>query len=105
MSTQYKVVLVFNLKAGAADEELRRSSEPTSFPSRLATQPGFLSLELVRVSEERTLSIQTWESEASWWRALEAVKAAEGQSERESLLVSREFYGGPVMARRGAVVS
>ena len=98
----YKVVLVLNLKPDAADEELRRSSQPDSFPSRLAAQPGFLALELVRASAERTLSIQTWRSEADWWAALQAVKAQDSSPGQETILVSRDFFGGPVVAQRTA---
>lgn len=99
----YKVVLVFNLKPGAADEELQRSVSPDGFPSRLAAQPGFVSLELVRAGADRTLSIQTWRSEADWWSALSAVKSQESAGPaREDILVSRDFFGGPVVVQRSA---
>lgn len=98
----YKVVLVFNLKPGAADEELRRSAQPDSFPSRLAAQPGFVSLELVRVAADRTLSIQSWRSEADWWNALQVVKGQDASAAGENILVSRDFFGGPVVAQRSA---
>lgn len=96
----YKVILTFNLKQNQADEELRRSNEPTSFPNMLAKQPGFIGLELVRVDGSKTLSIQTWENEQSWWHALEAVKQAQAnmpdKQQRESILESRDFVAGQV---------
>lgn len=98
----FKVVLVFNLEPGTAEEELRRSAEPDSFPSRLAAQPGFIGMELVKVADDRTMSIQTWQSPSDWWSALEQVKQmpAPPADERPNILVSRDFYAGPVMASR-----
>ena len=97
----YKVVLVFDLKPGSADEELRRSVEPTSFPALLSQQPGFVELELVKVSPDRTLSIQTWQSEPAFFAALEAVKRARDAAPvREDILVSRQFFAGTLVARR-----
>ena len=98
----FKVVLIFNLKPGCADEELRRSSRDDSFPSRLARQPGFVEMDLVKVNEERTMSIQTWRSASDWWGALNSVKAepAKEQLETETILVSRDFFAGEIIARR-----
>ena len=101
-NARYKVVLVFNLKPGSADVELQRSGQPDSFPSRLAAQPGFLSLELVRASADRTLSIQTWRSERDWWAALQAVKGQQAAEAQDNILVSRDFFGGPVVAEHRA---
>lgn len=103
MNTQnvYKVVLVFHLEKGKAEEELRRSKEPQSFPSLLSQQPGFLSLELVKIDDDNTMSVQTWQSDKDWWKALETVKqlsAAAPPSARENILVKREFFGGYVQA-------
>jgi heme-degrading monooxygenase HmoA len=95
----YKVVLIFNLTKGSADEELRRSQEENSFPDLLSKQPGFVQMELVKVNDEKTLSIQTWKTEKYWWQALETVKqqqAATGTQSRENILVSREFLNGSV---------
>jgi hypothetical protein len=94
----YKVVLVFNLTTGSADEELRRSNEATSFPNMLAKQKGFVEMELVKINEEKTMSIQTWASEKDWCTALETVKnileKSGLNSTRENILVSREFLNG-----------
>jgi heme-degrading monooxygenase HmoA len=79
LSDTYKVILIFNLKKGQADEELKRSKETDSFPNMLAGQPGFVSLELVRVDESKTMSVQTWKTEQDWWRGLEAVKPAQAK--------------------------
>jgi len=96
----YKVILTFNLKDSQADEELKRSNEKDSFPNMLARQPGFVELELVRVSDGKTLSIQTWETEQDWWQALESVKQAQEKmpekQQRRSILESRDFVGGHV---------
>jgi heme-degrading monooxygenase HmoA len=94
----YKVVLVFNLTRGSADEELRRSKEETSFPNLLARQAGFIEMELVKINEEKTMSIQTWATEKDWWTALETVKNNHENfvtnNSRENILVSREFLNG-----------
>ena len=100
----YKVVLVFNLTKGSADEELRRSNEKASFPNMLAKQQGFIEMELVKITEEKTMSIQTWETEKDWWTALETVKnipEKSGQhSTRENILVSREFLNGYIKVHK-----
>jgi heme-degrading monooxygenase HmoA len=94
----YKVVLVFNLTKSSADEEHKRSKEETSFPNLLARQPGFIEMELVKINEEKTMSIQTWATEKDWWKALETVKNnrenADTDNSRENILVSREFLNG-----------
>jgi heme-degrading monooxygenase HmoA len=96
----YKVVLIFNLTTGSADEEMNRSNEESSFPNLLAKQPGFIEMELVKVNEEKTMSIQTWATQKDWWMALESVKNSREvggtNDSRENILVSREFLGGPI---------
>src|ERR1700756_492456 len=99
---KFKVVLTFNLKPGAADEELRRSRQSFSFPNMLARQPGCERIELIKVNDDRTLSVQTWTSQRDWWTALEAVKSLReaGNIEDESteeILESRDYVGGPIM--------
>ena len=100
----YKVILVFNLTKGSADEELKRSQEETSFPNMLAKRHGFIEMELVKINEEKTMSVQTWETEKDWWAALETVKNIRehsGQdSTRENILVSREFLNGHINVHR-----
>lgn len=94
----YKVVLVFHLKDGAADEELRRSAEPESFPRRLARQPGLVAIELIKLDDARTMSVQTWRSAKDWWTALDAVRGMPPSApQREDILISRDFYGGEVI--------
>ncbi len=97
----YKVVLVFDLKPGTAEEELRRSREAGSFPRRLSAQPGFMEMELVKVSDERTMSVQTWSAAEDWWAALETVKAEADRTpddgKHETILVSREFFAGSLV--------
>lgn len=101
-SDKYKVVLVFNLTKGSADEELRRSHEADSFPNLLAKQPGFITMELVKINEEKTMSVQTWQSERDWWTALETVKNMRQklnvEASRENILVSRDFLNGYIRA-------
>jgi len=105
-TTNYKVVLVFNLTKGSADEELRRSKEAHSFPSLLANQQGFIDMELVKINDEKTMSVQTWATEKDWWTALETVKNTreklEVESSRENILVSREFLNGYVRLSKSA---
>jgi heme-degrading monooxygenase HmoA len=95
----YKVILIFTLAKGMADEELRRSNEPESFPSILAKQEGFVSLELVKIDDDKTMSVQTWQSPQHWWKALEAAKSvnAANNPARPNILVSRDFFGGTVV--------
>jgi len=97
----YKVVLVFDLEDRMADEELRRSKEPDSFPNILARQPGFEGMELVKISDSRTMSVQSWTSPEAWWAALEQTKAEANTADRTSrpdIVVSREFYAGTIEA-------
>lgn len=96
---KFKVVLTFHLKPGAADEELRRSSHEQSFPNLLARQPGCERIELVKVSDDQTLSVQTWSSQQAWWTALEAVKALREQDAEsvDEILESREYVGGTLV--------
>jgi heme-degrading monooxygenase HmoA len=97
----YKVILTFNLKDSQANEEIKRSNEKDSFPNMLARQPGFVELELVKVNDSKTMSIQTWETEQDWWRALEAVKQAQEtmpeKQQRQSILESRDFVAGHIV--------
>ncbi len=97
-SNLYKVVLVFNLTKGSADEEIHRSKEENSFPSMLTKQPGFLELELIKINDEKTISIQTWGTEKHWWTALEIVKNQQEKLAkditRENILISRDFLNG-----------
>lgn len=101
---RFKVVLIFHLEPGQADEELRRSLETGSFPNRLARQPGFVEMQLVKVSDDQTMSIQTWEAPQDWWKALEAVQADGGGStseNRPNILVSRDFHAGAIVRQLG----
>lgn len=97
----YKVVLVFDLEDGMADEELRRSEEPDSFPNMLARQPGFEGMELVKINHSRTMSVQSWTTTEAWWAALEQTKAdakTPDRAARPDIVVSREFYAGTIEA-------
>jgi heme-degrading monooxygenase HmoA len=97
-SDLYKVVLVFNLQDGKADEELKRSKEENSFPDLLSKQPGFVELELIKINDQKTMSIQTWETENDWWMALETARKinenARNNSAGENILISRGFLNG-----------
>lgn len=103
---QFKVVLIFHLEPGQADEELRRSQEESSFPQDLARQPGFVEMQLVKIDENQTMSIQTWATSQDWWAALDAVRrdSADGSAaeDRPSILVSRDFHAGPVVHQLAA---
>lgn len=95
----YKVVLTFHLAEGMADEELRRSEEPGSFPNMLAQQHGCIDITLVKVDDGKTMSIQTWEKQADWWAALKVVQDIREKSatpDNASILVSRDFVAGEV---------
>ncbi len=100
----FKVVMVFNLTEGSADEELRRANEPAGFASMLARQAGFIDMDLVKINADKTMSIQTWASEGHWWSALEIVKNIREKSGKDSarpnILVSREFLHGYVSVHK-----
>ncbi|MCB9674799.1 MAG: antibiotic biosynthesis monooxygenase [Alphaproteobacteria bacterium] len=98
----YRVVLVFRLTPGAADEELRRSRTPGSFPDRLAQQPGFLGMELVKLDADRTMSVQAWASGAAWWAALAAVREQGAGAGGPTILEERVLYAGEVVHHRAA---
>ncbi|MCB9672974.1 MAG: antibiotic biosynthesis monooxygenase, partial [Alphaproteobacteria bacterium] len=93
------VVLVFQLQPGTADEELRRSQEPGSFPDVLSRQPGFLEMDLVRLDDQRTMSVQAWSSQAAWWAALQAAREGTAARDQPTILVERSFFGGDVVHR------
>lgn len=95
----YKVILTFHLKEGMADEEIRRSGKPGSFPDLLAQQPGCMDIALVKVDDSTTMSIQTWAKQMDWWAALKAVQELRANSEgakADNILVSRDFMAGDV---------
>jgi hypothetical protein len=97
----YRVVLIFKLQPGTADEEINRSRAEGSFPAKLARQPGFVSMDLVKISDDKTMAVQGWASAEAWWAALSAVKATGGSDNSgPNILIEREFYAGPVLARR-----
>ena len=97
-TTPYKVVAVFELRPGTADEEIRRSLEVGGTPTRLAAQAGFISAEVVRIDDDHTMSVQTWESPEACWAALQVVQSQpDPRWPQESILVSREFHAGAVV--------
>lgn len=97
-ATPYKVVAIFELSPGTADEEVRRSLEVDGTPRRLAGQPGFISAEVVRIDDDHTMSVQTWESPEACWAALQVVQSQpDPRGPQESILVSREFHAGLVL--------
>lgn len=59
-------------------------------------------MELVKINEEKTMSVQNWETEKDWWTALETVKNIREklavESKRENILLSREFLNGHITA-------
>lgn len=102
-NNKYKVVLIFDLIKNSANEELKRSKEEHSFPMLLRNQKGFIEMELVKINEEKTMSIQTWKSEADWWNALNIVKEMREnlkiEEGRENILVNREFLTGTIQMK------
>lgn len=88
-----------------ADEELSRSEEPGSFPDLLAQQPGFTGMELVKISENRTMSVQSWTTPEAWWAGLERAKNEANTPDRDArpdIVVSPAFYAGTIEAMKEA---
>lgn len=95
----YRVINVFKLKPGAADQEIERCHDRESMLNRLKVEPGFISYEVVKLSEDSIATIQAWVSAAMFGRAIAKVSAAHANSAggRESLAVSREGFSGNVV--------
>lgn len=56
-------------------------------------------MELVKISDSRTMSVQPWTTPESWWAALEQTKAETNtpdRAARPNIVVSREFYAGTI---------
>jgi hypothetical protein len=95
----YKIVNIFKLVPGKADEEVERVRDSQSMLNLLKAHPGFISYEVVKLGEDSTMTIQSWHSRAHFGQAIGKVNAAREAlvAGRENLLVSRESFSGEVV--------
>ena|ERR1700758_5473140 len=96
---KFKLVTVFTLHTGKADEEIERCKSPDSLSNILKTFPGFISYELVKVNEESTMAIQTWETKKHFAEAMPkaiGIQSAKIKG-RDNLVISHQSYSGEVV--------
>ena len=96
---KFKMIAVFTLHPGKANEEIERCKSESSLLNTLKTFPGFISYEVIKISEESTMTIQTWETKKHFSEAIP--KAMGMQSEknkgRENLVISHQGYAGEIV--------
>src|ERR1700751_554471 len=96
---KFKIVAVFDLHEGKAYEEIERCKSSDSLLNILKNFPGFISYEVVKISENSTMTIQTWETKKHFAEAMP--KATGIQTEkikrRENLVISHQAYAGEIM--------
>lgn len=93
----YKVVATFELQPNKADEEISRIDRDESLLNLLREQPGFQSYEVVKTAEDSTMTLQTWESEDTFQKAMETVQANRAPQDRENIVIDRDWYAGEVV--------
>jgi heme-degrading monooxygenase HmoA len=95
----YKVVSVFKLKPGMAEEELQRCKSADSMLNILKTMPGFINYEVVKLNEDSTLTIQTWQAKEFVGPAMQKAMQARASmvQDREDILLSRGSFAGELI--------
>ena len=94
----YKLVIVFKLQPGKADMEVERCRSEYSFVNLLSQQPGFIAYEIVKLSEDSTVVLQTWQSKGHLMRAMPKASAARaGLEPQEEIVLSRDTFAGEVV--------
>ncbi|HWY38406.1 MAG TPA: antibiotic biosynthesis monooxygenase family protein [Bacteroidia bacterium] len=96
---EYKIIAVFKLQPGKADEEIERCKSADSLLNTLRTFPGFISYEVVKMNEESTMTIQTWRSKADFTEAMPKAMGVQASKikGRENIVVSYQGYSGEVV--------
>ncbi|HXB40535.1 MAG TPA: antibiotic biosynthesis monooxygenase family protein [Bacteroidia bacterium] len=96
---KYKIVAVFKLQSDKADEEIERCKSADSLLNTLKTFPGFISYEVVRINDDSTMTIQTWETKAHFLTAMPEAMGIHSAKNvtRENLVVSHQGYSGEVV--------
>ncbi len=99
----YKVVVVFRLLPGQADAEIARCRSEHSLVNLLRQEPGFVAYEVVKLGEDKTMVVQTWETKAHLKRAIPKAAAARARltGVQESLVVSGKTFAGEVALASG----
>lgn len=100
----YKLVIVFKLEPGKADIEIERCRSEHSFLNLLREQLGFVSYEVVKLGEDSTMIIQTWETKENLAQAMPRASAARARlaEKQENIVVSSETFAGEVALTSGA---
>lgn len=93
----YKLVVVLKLQPGKADVEIARCRSEHSFPNLLREQPGFVSFEVVKLGEDSTMVIQTWETKEHLTQAMPKASAARARlAGQENIVLASETFAGEV---------
>lgn len=99
----YKLVVVLKLQPGQADVEIGRCRSEHSFPNLLSKEPGFISFEVVKLGEDSTMVIQTWETKEHLMQAMPKAAAERARvEEQENIMLSSETFAGEVALTSGA---
>ncbi|MGZ4036004.1 MAG: hypothetical protein ACXVP4_14165 [Bacteroidia bacterium] len=95
----YKIVSIFKLQTGKANEEIERCKSSDSLLNALKKFPGFISYEVVKISEDSTMTIQSWETKAHFTDAIPKAMAARSElvKNRENIVLSHEGFSGEVI--------
>ena len=96
---KFKIIAVFTLQPGKANEEIERCKSESSLLNTLKTFPGFISYEVVKINEDSTMTIQTWETKKHFSEAIPKAmgRQAEKNKERENLVISHHTYAGEII--------
>jgi len=96
---KYKTISVFKLKPNTADQEIERCKSPESLLNTLKTFAGFISYEVIKISNESTMTIQTWETKEHFQSAIPKAMGAHSAKiqTRENLVISYQGYSGEII--------
>ncbi len=96
---EYKVIAIFKLQPNTADQEIERCKSPESLLNTLKTFAGFVAYEVVKISEDSTMTIQTWETKEHFQSAMAKAMGAHSAKiqTRENLVISYQGYSGEIV--------
>jgi heme-degrading monooxygenase HmoA len=96
---KYKVIAIFKLQPNTADQEIERCKSPESLLNTLKTFPGFISYEVIKISEDSTMTMQTWESKEHFQTAMPKAMGSHSAKNktRENFVVSYQGYSGNIV--------
>lgn len=96
-SGPHKVVATFELEPNTADDEIDRINRDESLLNLLRDQPGFQSYEVVKTSEDSTMTLQTWDSKDAFQKAMEAIQSNRDPQDGEDIVIDRNWYAGEIV--------